>query len=384
MFNFIFHNPVKIIFGKNQICVLSQEIPKQSRVLLTYGRGSIKRNGVYEQVRSALAGYDVFEFPNIEPNPSYETLMPAMKIIKENKIDFLLAVGGGSVIDGTKFIAAAAHFTGDPWDILVKQVALKSALPFGTVLTLPATGSEMNSGTVISKKSTKDKLGFLSPLLYPKFSILDPTATFSLPIRQTANGIVDIFVHVLEQYLTYSVDAPLQDRLAESILLTLIEEAPKVLKNSNDYAARANIMWCGTLALNDLIGAGVPQDWAAHWLGHEITACFNLDHGQTLAVLMPSVLEIQRIQKRNKLLQYAARIWGIEEGDVDTRIDAVVAKTRDFFQGLGMKLYLHDYGIDASAIPILLDQLRRHGFIMLGEHSDLDLEACAKVYQASL
>ncbi|MDD2238197.1 MAG: iron-containing alcohol dehydrogenase, partial [Kiritimatiellae bacterium] len=256
MNNFTFCNPVNILFGRGRIADLPGEIPKDARVLIAYGGGSIKKNGVLDAVHTALAGYTITEFAGIEPNPSYETLMKAVELIREKDINFILAVGGGSVIDGVKFIAAAVPFEGDPWDLLTRGAKAKSVLPFGTVLTLPATGSEMNCGSVITRKSIQTKLPFMSPLIYPIFSILDPETTFSLPPRQISNGIVDAFVHVMEQYLTYPAEGHLQDRFAEGILQTLIEDGPKALKTPEKYEVRANLMWCATLALNGLIGAG--------------------------------------------------------------------------------------------------------------------------------
>ncbi len=271
MQNFTFHNPTKILFGEGQIAQIGAEIPAQARVLITYGGGSIKKNGTLGDVRTALAGRKVFEFGGIEPNPTYETLMQAVALARTEAIDFLLAVGGGSVIDGTKFISAAIPFAGDPWDILSKRARIETAVPFGSVLTLPATGSEMNSGAVITRKASVDKLAFMNPLLYPQFSVLDPVKTYSLPPRQVANGIVDAFVHVIEQYLTYPAGGAVQDRFAEGLLLTLIEEGPKALASPENYEVRANIMWCATLALNGLISTGVPQDWTTHMIGHELT-----------------------------------------------------------------------------------------------------------------
>jgi len=382
MLNFIFHNPTKIIFGKNQISELANEIPKNKRILLTYGHGSIKNNGIYAQVKHALKDYTVFEFGGIDPNPKYEQLLEALPIIKQNQIDFLLAVGGGSVIDGTKFIAAAANFSGDTWEIVKNDPSpIDSALPFGCVLTLPATGSEMNCGSVVSKKTSPDKLAFGHDLLYPQFSILDPTTTFSLPPKQIANGIVDTFVHTTEQYLTYPVNAALQDRTAEGILLTLIEEAPKAFANPNNYEVRANLMWCATCALNDFIGLGVPSDWATHRLGHEITARFGLDHAETLAIILPSLLNVKREQKRAKLLQYGERVWGITQGSDDEKIDLAIAKTREFFISTGIKTKLSDYGIDASQIPELIKQLESHNLIALGEHQDINLKQSELIYR---
>jgi NADP-dependent alcohol dehydrogenase len=288
MKNFEFQNPVKILFGKGQIAGITKEIPADAKILITYGGGSIKTNGVYEQVQQALAGRTVYEFGGIEPNPQLETLMRAVEMARTEKIDFLLAVGGGSVLDGTKFVAAAIPFEGDPWDILSKQAPIHSALPLGAVMTLPATGSEMNTFFVITKAATQEKLAAASPNVYPRFSVLDPTTTFSLPARQIGNGIVDAFTHTMEQYLTFPANAPLQDRMAEGILKTLMEEGPKTLANPSDYEARANVMWCATMALNGLIGVGVPQDWSTHEIGHELTALYGLDHAQTLAVVLPS------------------------------------------------------------------------------------------------
>ncbi len=334
MFKFEFQNPTKILFGEGRIGDIAAEIDKDHRVLITYGGGSIKKNGVLDQVKATLTDYTLFEFSGIEPNPSYETLMKAVELVQKEKIDYILAVGGGSVIDGTKFIAAAVNFQGDPWDLLAKQAAVKSALPFGCILTLPATGSEMNSGAVVTRRSLQTKLPFSNPLLYPQFAVLDPTTTYSLPAVQISNGVVDAFVHVVEQYLTYPVNAKVQDRFAEGLLLTLIEEGPIALQDPQNYDVRANIMWCATLALNGLIGAGVPQDWATHMIGHELTVMHGLDHAQTLAIVLPSVLTVKKEQKAAKLLQYAERVWGIVDGDDSERIDKAIEKTRSFFESL--------------------------------------------------
>lgn len=385
MLNFAFHNPTKILFGKGQIAAISAEIPAGSRVLLVYGGGSIRHNGVLAQVQSALAGFTVFEFGGVEANPTYETLMQAVELAKRENVNFLLAVGGGSVIDGTKFIAAAVKFAGaDPWDILAKGAAVSAALPFGSVLTLPATGSEMNSGSVITRKSLNAKLFFGSPLVYPAFSVLDPTTTYTLPPRQIGNGVVDTFVHVMEQYLTYPVNAAVQDRFAEGLLLTLIEQGPLALIEPENYEIRANLMWSSTMALNGLIGCGVPQDWATHMVGHEITALHGLDHAQTLAIVLPSMLQARRDKKHGKLLQYAERVWGITEGDEEQRIDQAIAKTRDFFERMQVKTRLSDYGVGADAIPALVASLSSHGFVKLGEHGDITPERVAEILQMSV
>lgn len=371
MDNFIYQNPVKILFGRGQIAAVGGEIPTETEILLTYGGGSIKANGVHAQVMAALAGRTVLEFGGIEPNPRYETLMRAVELVRREKVGFLLAAGGGSVLDGTKFIAAAAPFDGEPWDILTKQAPVRRAVPLGVVLTLPATGSEMNTFAVISRHQTGEKLAFSSPLIYPKFSVLDPETTFSLPPRQIANGVVDAFVHVMEQYLTYPAQAPLQDRQAEAILLTLIEEGPKTLARPSDYDARANLMWCATMALNGLIAVGLPQDWATHMIGHEITALHGLDHAQTLAVVLPAMMLVQRGPKREKLLQYADRVWGIREGGEQERIDSAVARTRQFFESLGVPTRLSAYGIAPASVAVAADRLEKRGATALGERGDV-------------
>ena len=384
MNNFTFHNPTRILFGQGRIADIAREIPASARVLITYGGGSVVKTGTLAEVKAALAGYTVFEFGGIEPNPTYETLMQAVELARRESIDFLLAVGGGSVIDGTKFIAAAIPFAGEPWDILAKRAPVKSAIAFGSVLTLPATGSEMNNGAVITRRASNDKLAFSNSRLYPRFSVLDPTKTFTLPPRQIANGVVDAFVHITEQYLTYPVDAKVQDRFAEGLLLTLIEEGPKALQEPENYAVRANIMWTATLALNGLIGAGVPNDWATHMLGHELTALHGLDHAQTLAVVLPAMLQVRREEKREKLLQYAERVWDLREGDADSRIDQAIEKTRQFFESMQVPTRLSGYDVGKDAIPALLAQLERHGMVKLGEHQDVDLIRSKQVFELAV
>lgn len=370
MNNFDFYNPVKILFGEGKISQLANEVPKNAVVLVTYGGGSIKANGIYDQVMAALAGFKVLEFGGIEPNPRYETLMKAVEVVNSQKVTFLLAVGGGSVLDGTKFIAAASRFKGEPWDILKKGAKVEDALPFGTVLTLPATGSEMNSGGVITRESTTEKLAFGSPLLFPKFSILDPTVTYSLPKHQLANGIIDAFIHTTEQYLTYPSNSPIQDRYAESILKTLIEIAPQVLNSPDDYQARANFMWSCTMALNGLIGAGVPTDWATHMIGHELTAFFGLDHGVTLAIVLPALLREMKDDKREKLLQYGKNVWGIETGTEDNRIDEAIIRTVSFFNSLGVKTKLSAYGINGNQLTPIFERFQTRQW-KLGERKNI-------------
>jgi NADP-dependent alcohol dehydrogenase len=385
MNNFDYANPTRILFGKGRIADLAKVVPADARVLLLFGGGSIRNNGVLDEVHAALSDRTFHEFSGIEPNPSYENLMQAVELVRKEKIDFLLAVGGGSVIDGTKFIAAAANFDGEPWAILEKGGRnVTSALPFGAVLTLPATGSEMNNGGVVTRKSIKAKMSFMSKHCFPLFSILDPAKTFTLPTRQIGNGVVDAFAHVMEQYMTYPANAPVQDRFAEGILQTLIEEGPKALANPDDYDVRANIMWCATLALNGLIGAGVPQDWATHMVGHELTALYDLDHAQTLAIVMPSMLRVRKEGKRAKLLQYAARVWHLTDGDEDTRIEAAIAKTQEFFEQMGVKTRLSDYELNADAVEAVLAQLSAHKMTTLGERRDVTLEMSRQVLELSL
>ena len=371
MLNFDYHNPTKIVFGRGQIAQLENLIPKDSKILLTYGGGSIKHNGVYKQVHDALRNHQVSEFGGIEANPRYETLMKAVLQARKEHIDFLLSVGGGSSLDGTKFIAAAFYYeNGDPWDICAKGISLKKALPIGSVLTLPATGSESNGAAVISRDSTREKLAFIDPLVFPVFSILDPETTYSLPERQVINGVIDAYAHVLEQYLTYDVNSPLQDRQAEAILLTLIEEGVKVLKNPDDYEIRANIMWCATQALNGLIACGVAQDWATHMIGHELTALYGIDHALSLAVVFPAVLRHQRKAKETKLLRYAERVWGITHGSAEERMNGAIDRTIEFFRSLGIGTTLREYGIPGESGEKVASRLASRGSA-LGEHGKI-------------
>ena len=384
MYNFEYKNPVKIIFGKGTIPSVANEVPKGAKILMTYGGGSIKRTGVYDQVKDALKDCELVEFSGIEPNPHYETCMQAVEVVKAENIDFLLAVGGGSVLDATKFIAAAALYKGDdPWDILAKGIPVKAALPLADVLTLPATGSEMNGNSVITKAATQEKKAFGSPLVMPKFSILDPECVFTLPDKQVANGVVDAFVHVMEQYLTFNVNAPLQDRLAEGILLTLVEEGPKVLANRKDYEAAANFMWSATMALNGLIGVGVPQDWGTHLIGHELTAFHGIDHGRTLAIVLPGMMNLKRENKKDKLLQFGERIWGISDGTVDERIDATIARTIEFFESLGVPTTLPEYDVPASTIDRITLRFKESG-LKFGEKGDIDYQGVEAILKDRL
>ncbi len=371
MYNFEYQNPVKIIFGKGEIAKVAINIPEGSKILLTYGGGSIFKNGVYEQVKATINSFDVIEFGGIEPNPHYETLMKAVEIVKKENITFLLSVGGGSVLDGTKFIAAAACFQqGDPWQILSVKAPVAEAIPIGAVLTLPATGSEMNGNSVITKVETTEKLSFNSPKVMPVFSVLDPEVIFSLPDKQVANGVVDTFVHVIEQYLTYPVNSPIQDRFAEGILLTLVEEGPKVLANRNDYEAAANFMWSATLGLNGLIAVGVPQDWATHMIGHELTAYHGIDHARTLAIVLPGIMQIKREEKKGKIIQMGERVWNIRQGTDDERIDQTILKTVEFFESLGIPTRLPDYNVPTDTIDKICTRFEKRGY-KLGENANI-------------
>ena len=385
MNNFEFKNPTKIIFGKNKIADLSKEIPANSKILLLYGGGSIKTNGIYDQVKKALKSFDLIEFGGIPANPEYSILMDALEVIKSQEITFLLAVGGGSVIDGTKFLAAAALYDGEtPWDILTSGKPILKGMPFGTVLTLPATGSEMNSGFVLTRKETKEKLASGGPALYPLFSILDPQVVSSIPQKQIANGLADVYTHVMEQYMTYPNDALLQDRFAESILQTLVEVAPVILKDPSDYHAASNFMWCCTMALNGLIGQGVPQDWAVHMMGHELTALFGIDHARTLAIIAPSHYRYNLDTKKIKLAQYAERIWGVTKGTIEEKANAGIDKTEEFFHSLGIKTKLSEYTADyKGTAEIISKRFTERGWLGLGESGKVTPADVEKIVEKS-
>ncbi|MEJ5962877.1 iron-containing alcohol dehydrogenase [Pedobacter immunditicola] len=385
MLNFEFKNPTKIIFGKGQIENIGKEIPKEAKVLLLYGGGSIKKNGIYDQVKLALNGFEVLEFGGIPANPEYEVLMEALKIIKEENVTYMLAVGGGSVIDGVKFLSAAALFEGNsPWDILKNAIKTEKGLPFGTVLTLPATGSEMNSGSVITRRETQEKLSMGGPGLFPVFSILDPQVVQSIPKNQLANGVADAFTHVLEQYMTYPIQALLQDRFAESIMQTLVEVAPKIIENPSDYDAAASFMWSCTMALNGLIQKGVPTDWAIHAMGHELTAMFGIDHARTLAVILPSHYEYNFEAKKEKLAQYGKRVWGINTGSTEEIAREAIAKTVAFFHSLEIDTRLSDYTNDYEGTAEKINKrFTERGWLGLGEHKNLAPADVQKIVEMS-
>jgi NADP-dependent alcohol dehydrogenase len=379
---FDFSNPTRILFGAGQIAQLGSLVPASARVLVLYGGGSIRTNGAYDEVMAALAGHTVLEFGGIEPNPTLETLVEAVALVRRERIDFLLAVGGGSVADGAKFVAAASMLAPDvdPWTIMANHGShVRAALPLGVVLTLPATGSESNGAAVVTRRSTHTKIVFISHHVVPRFAVLDPAKTLTLPARQVGNGVVDTFVHVTEQYLTYPADAQVQDRSAEGLLQALVELGPRVLADPGHLGVRANLMWAATLATNGQLGAGVPQDWATHAIGHELTALYGLDHAQTLAIVLPAMLRVRAGAKRAKLLQYAARVWHLPDGDDEARIEAAIRRTEDFFRAMGVGTKLSDYGLTLDIIPAVLAALEAHGQTRLGETGDVTLEVCREV-----
>ncbi len=386
MNNFDLYNPTKLIFGDGEVSKLTLEIPKNSKVLMLYGGGSIKRNGIYDQVKEALKDFNVFEFGGIPANPEYGILLDALDVIKKEGITFLLAVGGGSVIDGTKFLSSAALYEGEtPWDILANRMRTEVGMPFGTVLTLPATGSEMNSGAVITNKETNEKLGMGGPGLFPQFSILDPNVIQSIPERQLANGLVDSFTHVLEQYMTYPIQALLQDRIAESILQTIIEISPAVIKNDpEDYKTKTNFMWCCTMALNGLIQKGVPTDWAIHAMGHELTSLYGIDHARTLSIITGSHYRHNFEAKKEKLAQYGARVWNITEGSIDTRAKLAIEKTETFFKSLGMPIALSEVVSEPKGTAEKIKQtFVDRGWLVLGDRGQVKPEDAKAIVEMS-
>ena len=384
MLNFELYNPTNLIFGKGQIKKLSTLVPKEAKIVLVYGGGSIFKNGVHEQVLNNLKGFEIVEFGGIEPNPRFETLMKAVEVVRTEKIDFILAVGGGSVIDGAKFISAAVNFDGNPIDILQKRILIKeNAVPFGTVLTLPATGSEMNSGSVVTIEATQEKLSFGGSALFPKFSICDPTVIASLPKRQLQNGVVDAYTHVMEQYLTYPHEGYLQDRIAEGILQTLIEVGPNVVENPTDYALASNFMWSCTMALNGLIQKGVPSDWATHMIGHELTALYGIDHARTLAIIGPSLYQVMFETKKGKLAQYGRRIFNLNGSDDEVAKEAI-NKTVAFFHTMGMDTKLSQYTEDYSnTADFIVKRFDERGWKGLGENQLVTLDKVKSIVEMS-
>jgi NADP-dependent alcohol dehydrogenase len=387
MINFELYNPVNYVFGKGQMEKLTDLVPSNTKILIAYGGGSIFKNGVYDQVKAALPNHDIVEFGGIEPNPRFETLMKAVEIIRAEKIGFILAVGGGSVIDGVKFISAAVNFEGNEADILKKRILFKDVskvIPFGTVLTLPATGSEMNSGAVVTIEATQEKLTLGGSALFPVFSIVDPTVITSLPKRQLQNGVVDAFTHVMEQYLTYTHDALLQDRISESILQTLIEIGPDVVENPSDYKLASNFVWSATMALNGLIQKGVPSDWATHMIGHELTALYEIDHARTLAIIGPNLYRMMFDTKKEKLAQYGQRVWDIQGNSTEEIAEKAIEKTVEFFHKMGMKTKLSENAenIEKTA-DFIVNRFEERGWKAMGEKQNITLEKVRAIVEMS-
>lgn len=385
MLNFELYNPTRLLYGKGQIGEIANLIDKKSKVLIVYGGGSIKKNGVYDQVIKALEGYEVVEFSGVEPNPRYETLVKAVDLIKKKKVDFILGVGGGSVIDGVKFISAAVHYDGNSIDIIQKKLNVNwKAMPYGAILTLPATGSEMNCGAVVTIEATQEKLSFSGEVLYPVFSVCDPTVIASLPEKQIANGITDAFVHVLEQYITFPQGAPLQDRFAESILQTLIEVAPKILKDPTDYDAAMNYMWCCTMALNGLISKGVKEDWVTHAIGHELTVLYGIDHGRTLAIISPNLYSVMFDTKKEKLAQFGRRVFTLEGSD-DEVARLAIERMVAFFHSLGVATKLSDYTEDGEkAVEWIAERFNERGWLAMGEKKNITIDKVREIVKLSL
>ena len=387
MLNFELYNPVNYIFGKGQMAKLTDLVPNNTKILLAYGGGSIFKNGVYDQVKAALPNHNIIEFGGIEPNPRFETLMKAVEIIRAEKIGFILAVGGGSVIDGVKFISAAVNFEGEEADILKKRILFKDVskvIPFGTVLTLPATGSEMNSGAVVTIEATQEKLTLGGSALFPVFSIVDPTVIISLPKRQLQNGVVDAFTHVMEQYLTYSHDALLQDRIAESILQTLIEIGPDVVENPSDYKLASNFVWSATMALNGLIQKGVPSDWATHMIGHELTALYEIDHARTLAIIGPNLYRVMFDTKKDKLAQYGQRVWNLQGNSTEEIAEKAIEKTVEFFHKMGMKTKISENAENIeNTANFIVNRFEERGWKAMGEKQNITLEKVRAIVEMS-
>ena len=375
MLNFEFQNPTKLIFGKGSIAKIEKQFTRPTKIMLTFGGGSVKRNGVYDQVIAALKGHEIVEFWGIEPNPKVETLRKAVELGKAEKVEFIIAVGGGSTVDGTKLIACAICYDGDAWDLVLDPKKVTGAIPFASVMTMPATGSEMNNGAVISNLATKEKYGFYS--FYPQWSILDPEVTYSIPPYQVACGIADTFVHVMEQYLTAPNINPLMDRWAEGILLNLIEIAPQIQENPQDYDLMSQYMLSATMGLNRFIAMGVPQDWATHNIGHELTALHGVTHGESLAIVLPGTMTVLSEQKHDKILQYGERVWGITDGTDGIRIAEAIGRTEQFFSQLGLATRLSQLNIGEETIAEIERRFNDRG-TLLGECRNVNgAVACA-------
>ncbi|MGF9765417.1 iron-containing alcohol dehydrogenase [Bacillus albus] len=387
MQNFVFRNPTKLIFGKGQLEQLKAEIPQfGKKVLLVYGGGSIKRNGIYDNVLSILKDInaEVFELTGVEPNPRVSTVKKGIQICKENGVEFILAVGGGSVIDCTKAIAAGSKYDGDVWDIVTKKAFASEALPFGTVLTLAATGSEMNAGSVITNWETNEKYGWGSPVTFPQFSILDPVHTESVPRNQTIYGMVDIMSHVLEQYFHHGTNTELQDRYCESVLKTVIETAPKLLSDLESYEHRETILYCGTMALNGILAMGVKGDWATHNIEHAVSAVHDIPHGGGLAILFPNWMKHVVDENVSRFKQFAIRVFDVEtDGKTDREIALEgIEALRQFWTSIEAPVTLADYAIGENEIDVMADKAMAYG--EFGNFKKLNKDDVLSIYKASL
>lgn len=384
MENFTYQNPTKVHFGRGQIAALAKEIAPRTKVLLVAGGGSIRENGVYTQVKAALSGCTVHELWGVEANPDFDTLLPGVETCRKEGIEMVLAVGGGSVIDGAKLICAAVPFEGDPWQILSARPRLKAALPLGTVLTLPGTGTESNGASVISRRASGEKLAFIDPLVYPRFSVIDPETTYSLPERQIANGVADAFTHILEQYLTYPTEAAVQNGFAEALFRILVDKGPQTVVKPSDYDLRADICWTATWALNGAIGVGVPQDWASHMIGHELTALHGIDHARTLAVVMPALIRVSGGEKTEKLAQMGRQVWGIQRGSTAATAAATIELIQGFYESMGLPTKLTDYGVDAATVAAAVtERLTARKMLPLGEHGSIDGQRISALFAAA-
>ncbi|MDG1331690.1 MAG: iron-containing alcohol dehydrogenase [Crocinitomicaceae bacterium] len=388
MLNFEYYNPTRIVFGKDQLNRLPELLKefKAKRILIAYGQGSIVRSGLYQKIVDQLEGFHHVSFQGIEANPEFTTLIKARDLCRTESIDFVLAVGGGSVIDGVKFISGAVPYNGDPWEVLDKKEGCNftEAIPFGTVLTLPATGSEANSGAVINRSEFEQKRVMGGPMFFPKFSFCDPTQVATLPKRQLANGIVDAYMHTVEQYLTYPSGNLLQERQAEAILATLIEIGPKVIENPSDYTLASNLMWCATHALNGNLRCGVPTDWATHMIGHELTAFYGIDHARTLAIIAPRLYEAMFNDKKEKLAQYGKRIWNLSGSEDEIALKAIEA-TEEFFQSLGIDTHISDYTENHAGVETRVREVfEERGWTAMGERQAIDPSKVEEIVAAAI
>lgn len=375
MLDFYYFNPTRIFFGQDAVFRAAVTVPQDKKIMVVYGQSSAVKCGYVGELKKALEDREAVEFGGIEPNPEYDYLISGLNLARREKVGFLIAIGGGSVIDAAKFIAAALLYEGDPWEFVMDRgESIRGAIPVGAVVTMPASGSEANNRAVISRRSVGIKRAFMNDHLFPVFAALDPTKTYTLPPRYVGNGVVDTYVHILEQYLTYPAGGEVQDRLAEGLLMLLLDLGPRAIKEPDNYRLRANLMWCATLGLNGLIGAGVPQDWAAHRAGYELTMIYGLDHAQTLAVLVPAMMEVRREIKRGKLLQYAERVFGLKEGTENERIGKAISLTRQFFEIMGLPTRMSGYGVHDLDVDLIISSLEEHQLFPLGERKDISPE----------